>query len=91
MKFSSVVLAVVAINHQSSAFAPTLLTFPPSKQTSTVLKGYLDDLSKELAAPDGNPNIDEDSREANVMDKSLVDRAGPGTWDSYVEFNEVRT
>lgn len=50
--------------------------------------GYLDDLSKDLAAPDSNPVPEEESREANVMDKENIDRAGPGSWDQYVEFDE---
>jgi len=50
--------------------------------------GYLDDLSKDLAAPDSNPIPEEEAREANVMSKADLDRAGPGSWDSYVEFDE---
>jgi len=50
--------------------------------------GYLDDLSKDLTAPDSNPIPEEESREANVMSKDNIDRAGPGSWDSYVEFSE---
>lgn len=86
-------MAVLAINsHQSSGFAPKIPLTASTKSSTprTVLYGYLDDLSKDLRAPDSNPIPDEESREATVMAKDKLDRAGPGDWASYVEFNEVR-
>ena len=53
----------------------------------TPLKGYLDDLSKELYSQEDTPDI-EKTREATNMDKSLIDRAGPGSFADYVDFNE---
>ena len=50
--------------------------------------GYLDDLSADLRQPDSDPIPEEESREANAMAKEDIDRAGPGSWDSYVEFHE---
>lgn len=46
----------------------------------------MDDLN-----PIPNPNIEvmeDDSYEATKMKKEDIDRAGPGSWESYVEFNE---
>jgi hypothetical protein len=72
----------------TSAFSPR----PRPATTTVVLRGYLDDLSKDLRAPNPSPNsADEGSREASVMAKEDLDRAGPGSWASYVEFDEVRT
>lgn len=45
-------------------------------------------MSKELNSPDANPVPDDDSHEATKMAADQVDRAGPGSWDSYVEFEE---
>jgi hypothetical protein len=63
-----------------------------SKSTTGILSsklyGYLDDLSRELYAPDSNPDIDAESRENTKLDKSLIDRAGPGSWDQFVDFDE---
>lgn len=60
------------------------------------MQGYLDDLSRprpEVAQTEPEPWEDEeveedDSREATAMDKSQVDRFGPGTYSDFVEFNE---
>jgi hypothetical protein len=101
MKFTSAVArllwmaVLVTINyHPTFGFAPksslSMITTTTTTTTSSILNmGYLDDLSKDLAAPNSNPVPDEESREANVMAKDQLDRAGPGSWDSYVEFNEV--
>jgi hypothetical protein len=63
--------------------------FSPSASTrSAVLKGYLDDLSRELYAPDGNPDIENDSREATDLAKDKIDRMGPGDWSSYRDFGD---
>ena len=56
--------------------------------TPSLLKGYLDDLSKDLYGPDGNPDPEMESKEATDMAKEDLDRFGVGNWDSYVEFDE---
>jgi hypothetical protein len=67
----------------AAAFAPT------AQQRTTKLFGYLDDLTDDLKqGPDSNPIPEEEAREANVMNKDNIDRAGPGSWDQYVEFEE---
>ncbi len=87
MKFSSVALTSALLLWDSvHGFAP--MKTPCSPSSPTALMGYLDDLSAELNQPDANPIPDEESREANAMAKEDVDRAGPGSWDSYVEFHE---
>jgi len=86
MKFSSLALATLSFFEASSsvnAFSPTMKV-----ASSSSLMGYLDDLTEDLNAPDANPIPEEESREANVMSKDEVVGAGPGNWDSYVEFNE---
>ena len=35
-----------------------------------------------------NPDIEGSTKEATDLDKSKVDRLGPGDWSSYVEFDE---
>ena len=62
----------------------------PTTPTLVVLQmGYLDDLSSELRnTADPNPNPDEEDREFTKMSQDQLDRAGPGSWDSYVEFDE---
>ena len=71
---------------ETSAFSSRVRTLSSVRMRM----GYLDDLSSDLNAPDPNPVPEEESREANVMSKDDIDRAGPGSWESYVEFNEVR-
>ena len=82
MKLSGV--ALVAVFASVSAFSPRVSVV----RTPKVLFGYLDDLSKELYGPDGNPVPEEESREATNMAKEDMDRFGVGNWDSYVEFDE---
>ena len=90
MKFSSATIATLlftqALSHVA-AFSP--LKAPVSSTTS--LMGYLDDLSADLARPtaeESSPVPDEESREANAMAKDQIDRAGPGNWDAFVDFEE---
>jgi len=59
-----------------------------STTTTTSLHGYLDNLTRELNAPDSNPNPDEESRDATKMDKSQVTSYGPGSFQGFVDFNE---
>lgn len=81
MKLSALVL--VAALQSAAAFVPHARSSQP-----TLLKGYLDDLSKDLYSEDPNPNPEEESREANKMKEGDKDRYGVGSWDSYVEFDE---
>lgn len=79
-----VALVLVICNLASSfAFAPISHTF----QRNVAVKGYLDDLSNELYAPNQNPDLN-DSREETNLSKEDVDRFGVGNWDSFVDFNE---
>lgn len=90
MKFTSVTIATVLFFEASStvtAFCP--LKAPVSSTTS--LMGYLDDLAGELKGPTAeemSPIPEEESREANQMDKDQIDRAGPGNWEGFVDFDE---
>ncbi|KAG7337361.1 hypothetical protein IV203_034754 [Nitzschia inconspicua] len=85
MKLSMATLsAFVAMHRTVDAFAPKIVSSPGAKVLLNM--GYLDDLS-----PIPNPNIEEevdDSFEATKMKAEDIDRAGPGSWESYVEFNE---
>jgi len=88
MKFSSFALASLSFFEATSS----VTSFSPSKvHTSSIVTrrmGYLDDLAADLSAPDSNPIPAEEAREANVMSKDKIVGAGPGDWDSYVEFDE---
>jgi len=87
MKFSSIALvSTLYFSSNVNGFAPMIT--PGFSSSPTVLMGYLDDLTSDLHAPDSNPIPEEEAREANVMSKDNIDRAGPGSWDTYVEFNE---
>jgi hypothetical protein len=90
MKLNTVAVTTFAALEASSlvsAFCtkPSLSTSNRAGMSHSLRMGYLDD----LAGP--NPNIveeDDDSHEATKMKKDDIDRAGPGSWESYVEFNE---
>jgi len=72
--------------------ASTVAFVPSCRRTSpfapTPLNGYLDDLTEDLNAADDSPVPLEQSREANKMDKSLIQNAGPGTFADFVDFDE---
>lgn len=85
MKLSAAILLLASLE-SASAFLP----HAQSRLSPTLLKGYLDDLI-DPNAPD--PNLSEDdlvneSREATNMPADQVDRAGPGSWDKFVDFDE---
>lgn len=84
MKFSALALALCAST--ATGFSPAART--ATTTTTTSLMGYLDDLSADLYKPNADPIPQEESREANAMDKDQIDRAGPGSWADYVEFDE---
>jgi hypothetical protein len=72
-------LLLIAGSSLSEAFVPASnKAFVP--KTSTALNGYLDDLSKELYAPDSNPDVEGDDKDK--------DRYGPGNWENFVDFDE---
>ena len=88
MKFSSFALASLSFFEATSS----VTSFSPAKVHTSIIvtrrMGYLDDLAADLSAPDSNPIPAEEAREANVMSKDKIVGAGPGDWDSYVEFDE---
>lgn len=59
-----------------------------SRAVATARFGYLDDLSKELRAPDGSSSREEVDTASMNLGKEQIDRYGVGSWDEYVEFNE---
>jgi hypothetical protein len=60
----------------------------PHRAITPRVWGYLDDLSKEVYAPDATPDINAESREATKMDKEKLDRYGPGDFSQFVDFHE---
>mmetsp|Transcript_20538 Transcript_20538/g.38431 ORF Transcript_20538/g.38431 Transcript_20538/m.38431 type:complete len:308 (+) Transcript_20538:88-1011(+) len=90
MKLSSFAIATFLALLETSSPASGFCPMPASgvRSTGTSLYGYLDDLSRDLSGPDPNPVPEDESREATRMKDEDIDRAGPGSWDSYVEFNE---
>ena len=82
MKFFSHAI-VILIAGPAHGFAPATTHFSLTK-----LNGYLDDLQSELNAPDANPDIEGDSKEATDMAKEQIDRYGPGDYSQFVEFEE---
>jgi len=86
--FSFALLAALYKHDLSTVTGFSTMNRRSLSPSATSLMGYLDDLSAELNQPDSNPIPEEESREANVLSKDNIDRAGPGSWDSYVEFDE---
>lgn len=76
-------VAVVLPSLVSGFMAPQTWT---SRKTARY--GYLDDLSKELYAPDSSSTREDVDTARMNMDKEQIDRYGVGSWDDYVEFNE---
>jgi len=70
------------------AFAPSSHRRTARSAPAPPLHGYLDDLTDDLNAVDDSPVPLEQSREANKMDKSLIQNAGPGTFADFVDFGE---
>ena len=84
---STLTLVLATTCNIATAFVPSSLSRQANSMT-TPLKGYLDDMTSELYGEDSNPNPEEESREATKMDKSQLDRAGPGSFADFVDFNE---
>jgi hypothetical protein len=87
MKLSVATVAVfVTMNCSVQGFLSHKPAFTFTATSTAMRMGYLDDLN-----PIPNPNIEvreDDSYEATKMNKEDIDRAGPGSWESYVEFDE---
>ena len=76
--------ALLCLPSTTTAFAPSTM----AHRTATARYGYLDDLSKELYAPDGSSSMEEIDTDSMKMNKEDVDRFGVGSWDDFVEFDE---
>jgi hypothetical protein len=86
MKFGIATIVLAAAGANAAFFAPT--SSRQAFSTTTALKGYLDDLSKDLYSVADNPDIEGSTKEATDLPKEKVDRFSPGDWSSYVEFDE---
>jgi len=89
MKLS--VAAILTSAGYASTTNAAFLSPAPShsfKRFSTKVNGYLDDLTTDLYKDAGLPNPEEDDRKNNDMDKSEIDRFGPGNLGRFVEFDE---
>lgn len=71
-------------NIRTSSSSPSTAT----TTTTTSINGYLDNLTRELNAPDSNPDPDGESRDATKMDKSQVTSYGPGSFQGFIDFDE---
>jgi hypothetical protein len=87
LSIQSSFILLIAGSSFSEAFVPASSKAFVSS-SSTALNGYLDDLSKDLYAPDATPDIEGDKRENNKMDEADKDRFGPGNWKDFVDFDE---
>lgn len=84
MKFCAASLLMLASTAQAFTIAP----MTTKRSATPKLFGYLDDLNKDLYAEADNPDIEADLKTNTDMSKEQMDRAGPGDWSSYVEFDE---
>lgn len=89
-KSLTLLLVGAASTNIATAFVPSCLVSNTLTRTSSPspLKGYLDDLAGDLYGEDSSPIPEEESREANKMDKSLLVNAGPGSFEDFVDFDE---
>jgi hypothetical protein len=85
--FKGAFLLCLGISASAFTVVPTSIS-QPDLRSSTQLQGYLDDLSKDLNAPDANPDIYADSKEVTDMSKDQIDRYGPGDFSQFVDFQE---
>ena len=83
MKVTTAALLLLTNANTAAAFVPSTTSFAP--RTRIITRGYLDDLSKELSAPDDNPDL-ELTRENT--DAKVTDRYGVQSWEGFVDFNE---
>jgi len=87
MKLTLTTVFLLAVT-TNGAFMPGVPSARTTAASKTVVKGYLDDLSNELYAPDNNPDLESESKEKTDMKKEQVDRYGAGSFEDYVEFDE---
>lgn len=88
-KSATLTLVGAASANIAVAFAPSCLTNARTRTSQQQpLKGYLDDLADDLKGPDSNPIPEEESREANKMDKSKLSNFAPGSFEDFVDFDE---
>lgn len=92
MKVSQLSIAFLAAVYTgevvNAAFTPSSSSSQCAFRKSVEVRGYLDDLTEELYAPDANPVPEEESEAANKMSKDQIDRYGPGNWENFVDFDE---
>ena len=87
-RFMSLALTAILL---LSPLATTTTAFTPlstSSRRTTRVAGYLDDLSKELYAPDASSSREEVDTDKMKLDKEKVDRYGVGSWDDFVDFGD---
>jgi len=84
---ATLLLLLVPID-TDAAFVPNAPVVRANSPSNTIMKGYLDDLSEELYAPNPDPDVEATTHAATDMEKKDVDRFGPGDYSKYVEFDE---
>lgn len=65
--------------------------FMPQSQNTrigVVMRGYLDDLTRELNSAADNPDIEGTKKEVTNQKKEDIDRFGPAKWDKYADFGD---
>jgi len=87
MKLSTASLLILGAGSSNAAFIPSFGR-SSSAASKVVVKGYLDDLSSELYAPDENPDIEGTSREETNAEADEKANYGASDWSKYVEFDE---
>jgi hypothetical protein len=93
MKFSTAFTTLFLSSGHAAAFIAPGGSIAPCRsaafaQRTTILKGYLDDLSSDLAQKDDQYDEDKESLEATTLDRSMVDRYGPGSLADFVDFTD---
>uniref|UniRef100_A0A7S1YSX4 Plastid lipid-associated protein/fibrillin conserved domain-containing protein n=1 Tax=Trieres chinensis TaxID=1514140 RepID=A0A7S1YSX4_TRICV len=84
MKVSSSCIVLLGAASAQAAFVPS----SSAPRSRVALMGYLDDLTGDLYAPADEPDIENDSYDKTKMKEEDKDRAGPGTWEGFVDFEE---
>jgi hypothetical protein len=91
MKFNSNAFLLIVLGSSSTtAFQLNSgRSFGSTKISKVVLKGYLDDLSKDLAAKAASEyDAATESLEATTLERSQVDRYGPSTLRDFKDFSD---
>lgn len=84
MKYLSGIVYLISLSGSAQALRPSFVS--RAKAPSTVLKGYLDDLSGPVQPQQPPQPPQPNYNSANT--ENSVDRYGPGDWKEYVDFNE---